>query len=166
MFCLKLISWLRDEKNTDIVIIALGIISSLAVILSVIINGLHNGDMIYPATQTSSVIEVVEIEQGTLYLRENNTTQADEQTDDGVYSSLIININEASVEELMLLPNIGQTRAEAIIEYRELNNGFASVDELLEVSGIGEKTYNAICGSCTVEGPRLQYRENDGLDGN
>ena len=50
------------------------------------------------------------------------------------------NINQASIEELMDLPGIGATRAQDIVEYRKENGPFQSVDDLLQISGIGEKT--------------------------
>ena len=51
-----------------------------------------------------------------------------------------ININTATGEELQSLSGIGPSMAERIIQYRTENGKFSSVDELLEVSGIGEKT--------------------------
>ncbi len=48
-----------------------------------------------------------------------------------------IDINSASAETLMLLPGIGEVRSAEIIEYRERHGGFDSVDELLEIDGIG-----------------------------
>lgn len=51
-----------------------------------------------------------------------------------------ININTASKDQLMQLNGVGETRAEAILEYRDKNDGFTSVEELTEVSGIGEST--------------------------
>lgn len=50
-----------------------------------------------------------------------------------------ININTASVEELQLLKGVGETKAKAIVEYRLVNGKFKSIDELTQVSGIGEK---------------------------
>lgn len=50
-----------------------------------------------------------------------------------------ININTAPAAELQRIPNVGPAMAQKIIAYREENHGFASVDDLLQVSGIGEK---------------------------
>lgn len=55
-----------------------------------------------------------------------------------------LELNTAGVEELQLLPGIGPVKAEAILSYRESKGGFASVEELLEVSGIGERTLGKI----------------------
>ena len=50
-----------------------------------------------------------------------------------------IDINIASVEELILLKGIGSKKAQAIIEYREIYGKFTSIDDLLNVNGIGAK---------------------------
>ncbi|MEK6264012.1 MAG: helix-hairpin-helix domain-containing protein [Clostridium sp.] len=52
----------------------------------------------------------------------------------------IININTAEKEQLNTLTGIGDVKSDAIIKYREENGGFKSVDELINVGGIGEKT--------------------------
>lgn len=50
-----------------------------------------------------------------------------------------IDINKASAEELATLPGIGAKKATAIVQYRELNGKFVSVEELVNVKGIGPK---------------------------
>ncbi len=56
----------------------------------------------------------------------------------------IVNINTADAGELMTLPGIGETRAEEIIRYRTRQGGFASPEEIMNVSGIGEASYEKI----------------------
>lgn len=55
-----------------------------------------------------------------------------------------ISINRGSKVDLMKLPGIGPSKAEAIIEYRKENGSFRKLAELTEVSGIGEKTYQRL----------------------
>lgn len=51
----------------------------------------------------------------------------------------IININSASVEELVKLKGIGLKKAEAIVNYRNKNGAFKSLDDLLNIKGVGVK---------------------------
>lgn len=55
-----------------------------------------------------------------------------------------ININRASLDELMTLPGIGEAKAGAIIEYRNQNGAFSKKEELMNISGIKEGVYNKI----------------------
>lgn len=52
-----------------------------------------------------------------------------------------VNINTATLEELMSLTGIGEVRAKAIIDYREVNGNFSSCEDVMKVSGIKESTY-------------------------
>lgn len=61
-----------------------------------------------------------------------------------------ININTAPAGELVKLNGIGETKAAAIIKYRSENGWFKSVDEIVKVSGIGEKTLENIRDFITV----------------
>lgn len=62
----------------------------------------------------------------------------------------LVNINTASVDELDKLPGIGQTTAQRIITYRTDNGPFATIEDILNVSGIGTATYNEIKDLITV----------------
>lgn len=62
----------------------------------------------------------------------------------------LINLNTASVQRLMELSGIGEVKANAIVRYREENGGFKSIDEILNVKGIGEKTFEKIRSQITV----------------
>lgn len=62
-----------------------------------------------------------------------------------------INVNEADAETLQLLSGVGPATAMAIIEDRELNGPFESVDGLVRVTGIGEVTLEQLRDSIVVE---------------
>ena len=55
-----------------------------------------------------------------------------------------ININTASLSELISLPGIGEKKAQAIIEYRKKIGGFESKEDIMKVRGIGEGIYTKI----------------------
>ena len=55
-----------------------------------------------------------------------------------------ININKASVEELQQLPRVGQAVAKRIVDYREKNGSFKTVEDLKSVRGIGDKIFEQI----------------------
>lgn len=55
-----------------------------------------------------------------------------------------VDLNKATVAELEAVKNIGQAKAKAIVEYREKNNGFKKVEDLKNISGIGDKIYEQI----------------------
>lgn len=61
-----------------------------------------------------------------------------------------VNINQADVESLSSLKGIGEQKAQAIIEYRTANGHFKTIDDLLEVKGIGEKVLSANVGRITI----------------
>ncbi len=63
-----------------------------------------------------------------------------------------INLNTASEEELIEnLDGIGPAMAKRIIEYRETNGGFSSIEELMNIKGIGEKRFEKLKNSVTVK---------------
>lgn len=62
-----------------------------------------------------------------------------------------VNLNTATVDELVQLSHIGPKKAEAIIEYRDEHGPFQSVDQLANVPGIGEKTIDRFRDQVTVE---------------
>ena len=61
-----------------------------------------------------------------------------------------VNLNTATLEELITLKSIGEVRAAAIIEYREINGGFLVLEELLCVDGITDKIFAENLGRITI----------------
>lgn len=84
-----------------------------------------------------------------------STTKAESKTDNTAASSKpesgLININTATVTELMTLYGIGESKANKIIEYRDKFGDFKYPEDIMNVSGIGEKTYEKIKDDITVE---------------
>lgn len=73
-----------------------------------------------------------------------------ESTQGAAYVDGLLDINLASVEDLTTLPGIGPALAQRIVDYREQNGRFSSVEELRNISGIGEKRLSAILEYITV----------------
>lgn len=63
-----------------------------------------------------------------------------------------VNINTATAEELKALPGIGPAKAQAIVDYRQSNGSFKSVEDLKKVKGIGEGIFNKLKAEATVSG--------------
>ena len=62
-----------------------------------------------------------------------------------------VNVNTATLEELTTLPGIGDTRARAIIDYREQNGAFGNIEDIMQVTGIKEKSFSKIKDSICVK---------------
>lgn len=85
-------------------------------------------------------------DQMMVYIPSINDTQKEDasdsipiEIDDG-----LININTANQGELETLPGIGPSTALSIIEYRSINGSFREIEEIMNVSGIGESTFETI----------------------
>lgn len=75
--------------------------------------------------------------------REKSDTQIETMTGENEENKKKVNINTATKEELMTLPNIGEKRALSIIEYRQKNK-FNKAEDIKNVSGIGDKYFEAM----------------------
>ena len=100
--------------------------------------------------------EKEEIEQDTC-LNQNgikNDACIKDSKDDNSSSSVVISgkvsLNTATLDELMTLPGIGESKANAIIKYREEVGAFQNIEELKEVSGIGDAIFDQIKENITI----------------
>jgi len=76
--------------------------------------------------------------------RKKNSEKNSSAPDTKEQNTTLININKASMEELMSLPGIGQAKAALIIDYRAGQGGFSRKEDLMKISGIKEGVYNKI----------------------
>lgn len=100
-----------------------------------------NVDNLSTTTCTTNVIEVNKCD--------TNYTKSTTNSDTKTTQSTLVNINTASKEELMTIPNIGASKADAIIIYRA-ETKFNTIEDIMNVSGIGESVFVKIKDHITV----------------
>jgi len=113
----------------------------LVIALGGSVSYLKKGDVVIErAAYTSEVNE--ETAQTESKKKSQSPSESSSETSSANSASNIVpvDLNTATAEELQIAPGIGPSKAEAIIKYRKEYGNFTSVDELIEISGIGEKT--------------------------
>ena len=130
------------------------------------ISGAVRNPEVYEVEENTRVFQLIELAGGFTQLADTNIINLAEKVSDGqqIYiptreevkngkintivsshnQSTKININNATLEQLMELDNIGESKASSIIKYRENNGNFKSIEEIMNVEGIKESTFNKI----------------------
>ena len=103
-----------------------------------------DGERIYfPTKEESTRLSVEERITGETAVKDKGTVQDTEER--------TVDLNTATVAELMTLPGIGQSRAESIVEYRMKVGRFRETEEIMNISGIGEAMFERIKERITTE---------------
>ena len=71
-------------------------------------------------------------------------------------AATLLNLNTATAAQLETLPGIGKSTADRILEYRTKSGGFKKIEELMNVRGIGEKSFLKLKPLITVTAPRTE----------
>lgn len=136
----------EDSRIFDVILLAGGLIKNADGDYINQAQTVMDGQRIYIPTKQ----ETKELATGG-YMDSNNGIGKSNDTKDTEANGGLININQASMEELMELPGIGQAKAESIVKYRETKGSFKSIEEVMEVPGIKEGLFSRISSNITVK---------------
>lgn len=151
----ELAGGLTGQADTSLINLAKKVSNEMVIII-------YTVDEVKKAKQENTVIKIVEKEcvcpeiKNDACLKQEDSIDNiinkddDDNKDNTDTEDLIININEATKEEFMNLSGIGESKAEAIISYREENGKFKKIEDIKNVPGIGETLYEQIKNSITV----------------
>lgn len=154
---IKMAGGLRDDADTSLINLAKKIEDSMVVII-------YTEEEVKNAKEENKIVKIVEntcicpsIENDACLnnddnIKENKDTNNIKEDDSKIDSNIEdkININTASLLDLETLPGIGTSKAKAIIDYRDTNGSFNSVEDIKNVTGIGESLYEKIKDYITV----------------
>ena len=88
------------------------------------------------------ILAAMGVAQPTLSIASPQATKAGTGTANAkATASNPVNLNSASVAQLQTLPGIGASTAQRIVDYRQKNGSFKKIEELMNVKGIGEKSF-------------------------
>ena len=137
------------NNSPEMIIVAAGLIFASVIMLASLFytppastaTVIYSGKSVADNTESQSYSESQTAAKSNNQESGSSSAQAKTQT---------VNINTADVQTLCTLSGIGEAKAQKIIDYRNSNGSFKSADEIMNVSGIGEKTYENIKDSITV----------------
>ncbi len=109
--------------------------------------------IVYSKEEVSDFKKTKELEQQVqeqCIQKDENSLKNDACISNDKTTSTKVNINTATKEELMTLPGIGASKAEDIINYRTKNGLFKKLEDLKNISGIGDNVYNNLKENITI----------------
>lgn len=125
--------------------VALFVMAGIIVYVSLSSPGVYKEVETLPQTSASQSLAVDEKAKSSIS-QEETTAKYKAETN----VTYPLNINTATIDELVTISGLGESRASAIIEYREYLGGYTSVEQIKEISGIGESTYAKLAPYLTV----------------
>lgn len=121
--------------------------TELKKLTSIVSDCFSNDENIQSCVEEKASI-IVSKSDSSLSTDKTNNNDGEKEKQSGENS--LININKANIQELTTLSGIGESKAQAIIKYREENGNFQKIEDIMNVSGIGEAAYQKIKDSITV----------------
>ena len=135
---------LTDDANTSLINLAKKIEDGMVIII-------YSNEEVANSNvkEVETVFKIIEKECDCPNIKNDSCINTELDNEQAEEDTKLININTASIEELMTLPSIGESKAKSIIEYRE-NTKFTSIEEIKNVSGIGEALFEKIKAHITI----------------
>lgn len=135
---IKIAGDLTEEANTSIINLAKKITNEMVIIV-------YTNEEVANSNIVNNVVKVVEKECICPNIQ-NDGCLNNKITDEisNIENNGLININTATLEEIKSIPGIGESKAKAIIEYRNEHGNFDKIEDIQNVSGIGTKLYEEI----------------------
>lgn len=132
----KMAGGLTKKANTSLINLAKTVTNEMVIII-------YTDEEVKKSNIVDTVVEVIEKECVCPNIKNDGciNTEIDEPISNK--GDKLININTASLEELMSLPGVGEAKAKAIISYRD-NKRFEKIEDILNVSGFGDNLYEQI----------------------
>lgn len=132
----------EDARMNDAVMAAGGLLETAAADAVNLAAPIVDGERIYIPTQEEA--------SSGIGLTSDLTAAVSQEAGMSDETGTLVNINTADQTLLMTLPGIGEAKAKSIIEYREKNGAFRSIEALKEVPGIKSGVYDGLCDRITV----------------
>ena len=135
---IRLAGDLTENANTSVTNLAKKITNEMVIII-------YTNEEVKNSNVVDTVVKVVEKECVCPNIK-NDSCINDKITDEisNTLDSNLVNINTATLEDIKTIPGIGESKAKAIIEYREKNGNFDKIEDIKNVTGIGSKLYEEI----------------------
>lgn len=149
LFCIGLFS--PTTKRIEPELIAMSPTPTPAIVVDVKGNVMNPG--VYTLPGGSRVQDAVSAAGGFVSEETGETVNLAKILIDGemvVIGKMKVNLNTADQQELETLPGIGETLAKRIIEYRDIHGNFYSIEDIMQVKGIGEGTFQNLQDAITV----------------
>jgi comEA protein len=118
---------------------------------------LGSGITLYKRTHPQFATELVVVK------KEANSTSQVQSPSPHQAKERQININQASAAQLQLLSGVGPVLSQRIVEYRESQGPFEKIEDLMQVPGIGAKTFLKIKDLLTVDGENIGKKHENNL---
>ena len=142
---------LTSEADTSVINLSKNVIDEMVIII-------YTKDEINEMKEGSTSIKYIEKEcvcpklenDACIEDKIDNVPNNENNSNDKNEENGKVSLNNATLDDLMTLDGIGEKKAQAIIDYRNKNNGFKTIEELLEVDGIGSTTYEKIKDRLTL----------------